>query len=179
MNLSQAIKEEIILLASFAGRDVNQMILDGYMRAVSDLDQGLVLKSLRDWTKTGKGFPQPADIRARVMPEIDGRDEGLEVSNLIIKCVCRFGYTNPKAAQEAMGDLAWEVVKSIGGWKHICETLDFNNETIFRAQVRDTAQALSKRAKRGELNQTPELPKSNAVSDLISNTMKGLEIKNV
>lgn len=172
MNISQAIKEQIIMLASFAGREMNEMLLNGYMEAVSDLDQEQVLDTLKSWLRTNKGFPHPADIRAKVMPELNPEDNAQDAANLAIACVSRYGYTNPEKARASMGELAWAVVHRMGGWQHLCETLNNQNEGMFRAQIRNLAEVVSKKSKRGELDIAPALPEpTNNVTSLISKTM--------
>ena len=176
MTPSQAIKEQLIVLATISGKELNPLTLNAYADALSDLDPNAVLVALRDWLKTGRGFPYPADIRAKVMPELDDNDDAQTAVNLIIDSIGKDGYTNPERAEERMGPLACEVVKQSGGWKHICTLLTPQNETTVKAQLRDLAKTVSKRAKRGELDQAPELPApSSEVNLLIQTTMKGIE----
>jgi hypothetical protein len=172
MSIQQAIKEQIIMLASFAGREMNEMLLNGYMQAVSDLDQLAVLAALQSWLKTSRGFPHPADIREKVMPEISPEDDAEDAANLIISAVGKCGYTNPDKAREMIGELGWITVTRMGGWKHLCEVLDNDNESIYRAQIRNLAGTMRRKAIRGELDHVPMLPTSSSdeVQKLITQT---------
>jgi hypothetical protein len=179
MNLSQAIKEQVIMLASFSGREMNEMLLSGYMNAISDLDQGQVLDALKSWLRTNKGFPHPADIREKVMPEINPADDALDVANLIITSVGKYGWTNPDQARAFMGELGWTTVTRMGGWRHLCETLTQDNETTFRAQIKNYAETVRRKAMRGELSIAPALPspQGESAQKLISTTFKTMENK--
>lgn len=176
MNLTQSIKEQIILLAAFAGRDMNQMLLDGYMKAIADLDHESVFRALCDWLKTSKGFPHPSDIREKVKPEINPADDAQLVANLILAAIGKHGHTNADRAKTMIGDLAWETVKLMGGWKHLCEVIDNENEGMYRAQMRGLAETVRRKSMRGELHLAPALPSPHgeAVHGLISQTMKGI-----
>lgn len=172
MNTQQSIKATLIGLATIAGKELNEFALEAFMDALSDLDGEAVLESLKNWTRTNKGFPYPADIREKVMPEIKPEDDAQDVANLVIAAVGRFGYTNPDRAQEHVGELGWETITRMGGWKHLCETLNHQNENTYRAQIRDYASAVRRRAMRGELEQKPALPspQNESVQKLISQT---------
>lgn len=179
MNHTRAIKESLIALATIAGKELNEISLKAFVGALSDLDQQAVVAALNDWIRTSKGFPYPADIRAKVMPEIDLIDNALDIANTILTAIGKDGHTNPERAKERIGELGWAVVERMGGWKHLCEAVTFENEGMFRAQIRDYAQTVSKKAKRGELNEMPSLPSSgNEIKNLIGTTMNQIgEVK--
>jgi len=164
VNITQQIKTQIVLLASFAGRDLNPMMIQGYMEAINDLDQNAVLAALRAWLKNSKGFPHPSDIREVVAPEMSAEDDAQDVANLIVAAVGSCGHTNPDRAREKIGELGWATVLRMGGWKHLCEVLTPDNEGIFRAQIRDYAQTIIRKSIRGDLERLPELPRSSKQS---------------
>lgn len=175
MNAEQQIKTSLIGFATIVGRDLNEFALAAFYDAISDLPSEQVLHVLKNWFKTNRNFPHPADIRASIMPEMNNEDNALEVANAIIAAISRYGYTNPKSAQLHIGSLGWEVVNRMGGWKHMCETCTHGNENTLRSQIRTFAETVSKRAKRGELDQRPELPQSNAVKNIVNGTFKSIE----
>lgn len=201
MNHSQAIKEFLIALATIAGKELNELSLTAYVKALSDLDQQAVVAALNDWLRTSKGFPYPADIRAKVMPEISGEDISKEVPIILTSAIRKYGnawaggvFMNGKkfyqangisyetwdeAAERAVGPLILEIIKKFGGWSAMCEFSATTEPGTFNAQIRDYAQTVSKKAKRGELNEMPSLPTSvNEVKNLIGNTMNKIgEVK--
>lgn len=122
-----------------------------------------------------KFFPLPGQLIGIIRPTITATDEANEVASAIINAVGKDGHTNPERAKQRIGELAWEVVVRFGGWKHICESLNPQNEGVFRAQIRGLAETVSKKALRGELDQKPALPQSRNVQNLIAQTMKGIE----
>lgn len=179
MNATQ--KEQIANLlsirAEITGKSISINALVQMVEDMADLDFTQVMSTLTAWGRTEKGFPFPSDIRAKVMPEIDSKDIAVEVANLIITCVSKYGYTNPDQARARMGELAWETVQQATGWKHICETLTLENEGMTRAQLRGLAEVVSKKAIRGELDQVPQLPQANnAVLKLINTTFKDVDL---
>jgi hypothetical protein len=175
MSQTQAIKEALIALATIAGKELTEIALNAFMKALSDLDQDAVIVALEGWLRTGKGFPYPADIREKISPELTGDDDAQYVSNMIINAVGKDGYTNQERAKGRIGELGWAVVEASGGWKHLCETLNQANETTVKAQLRELCKTVYKRAKSGYLDQKPALPSPTGVTKLIQQTMKGIE----
>lgn len=163
------------VMAELTGRSFSTHAIIMMVDSLHDLDYDQVIKVLNDWGKTEKTFPHPSDIRAKVMPGIDDKDNALEVASTVIAAIGRFGYTNPKSAQIYIGPLGWEVVDRMGGWKHMCETCTHGNENTLRSQIRTFAETVSKRAKRGELDQRPGLPESQAVKNIMNGTFKSIE----
>jgi hypothetical protein len=172
VTLDQQIKTQLVSLAVISGRELSGPAVTAYYEALSDLPQFEVLNLLKNWLKTSRHFPHPADIREKLKPEITDDDDAQDVANSVIAAVSRCGYTNPDRAKEHVGTLGWEVITRMGGWKHICETMTQENEGFMRAQIRDYTTTISKRAKRGVLHEKPELPssQSNEVQKLISTT---------
>lgn len=158
MNPDQLIKAELIALATISGKELNEIALRAYSEALSDLPAQDVLAALKQWLRTGKGFPYPADIREKIMPEINPQDDAEDIANTVITSVTRHGYTNPQLAEAAIGELGWVVVTRMGGWKHLCETLTPQNESTFRAQIRNYAETVRRKAVRGELDVKAALP---------------------
>lgn len=172
MNGSKEIKMQLIALATIAGKELNETALNAYANALSDLDQGSVISALNDWLKTGRGFPYPADIRAKVMPEIDPKENAIDAVSRIITAIGKFGHNNTSQAKVFIGELGWHTVERFGGWLHLCESVNSENEGIFRAQLRELAIVVSKKSMRGELDLAPSLPDKSGIQNLISQTMK-------
>jgi len=168
------ISNTLSAMAEIYGKTISTAAIIHMVESISDLDYMSVVQTLHDWSKTEKSFPYPADIRAKIFPENSDKDDAQDVANFVISAVSKFGYTNPTKAKEYIGDLGWEVVSRMGGWKHLCETLTLENEGMLRAQIREYTFTVSKRAKRGELELKPELPQPNRnqVQKLIGETFK-------
>lgn len=154
--------EILPVMAEIAGVSFSTAAIIMMVESMNDLEYSSVIETLTNWQRTEKKFPHPSDIRAKVMPEIDSKDTAIEVANLIITCVSKYGYNNPETARAKMGELAWATVQRMSGWKHLCESLTIDNEGMIRAQIRAMAEVVSKKAKRGELDQVPQLPQASS-----------------
>lgn len=115
------------------------------------------IKSYRQ-NPENKFFPLPGQLIGIIRPPITSNDDAQECANLIISAIGRYGHTNQAQAQEYMGELAWEVVKRVGGWLHLCEAVNAQNENTYRAQIRELSKTVQKKSLRGELHETPSLP---------------------
>lgn len=150
------------------------MYVEDVMDAMSYEEFLMVVKKYRTIPEN-KFFPLPSQLIDLLRPNVSGIDEANEVANLIIKAMSSCGYTNPEKARASIGSLGWEVVLRLGGWTQVCQNTMNNEVGIFRAQIRGLVEVVAKRAKRGELDETPSLQKSNEVGKLISSTMKRIE----
>lgn len=177
--MTQEQKAELAMIygmqAELNGRTLSQSAMIMLVNSLEDLDFFAVKKVLSDWMRFENRFPMPADIRAKIMPELSTKDNAIDAVNAAIACVSKFGYTNAEAAKNKMGDLAWEAVQRFGGWKQLCETLSFDNEGIIRAQLRELTEVVFKKSQRGELNQSPKLPENNLIKNLVNNSLKAIE----
>lgn len=157
-------------MAEIAGKSFSTQALISMVEGISDLDYVSVTRILSVWWRTERGFPFPVDIRDKIMPENSSNDEANALSNLIISGVGKFGYTNLIKAKESIGELGWQVVSGMGGWRHLCEVLTPDNEGIFRAQIRDYAKVLFKKSIRSQSENIIKLPyTANPTLDLINN----------
>lgn len=171
------IAQQVLGLAEYYDKTLSENQLSMFVEDLSELDIEQLQFAVKKYRQDPANlfFPLPAKLIALVTPHMTEKDEAQEVANLIITCVSRCGYTNQLQAKERMGELAWATVQLMGGWKHICESLTFDNEGMIRSQIRGMAEVVSKKAKRGELDQTPSLPKSNEVQKLIQSAFKAIE----
>lgn len=159
------------------GRTISKDTLITLVNSFQDLPFRSVFNALNEWMMNGTHFPLPAHIRQKIVPVIDDKDNALDAVNRVISAVSKYGYTNPLSAREFIGELGWETVTRFGGWKGLCEHLNGENEGVLRAQLRELALVVSKKAKRDELDLAPALPSPavNDVAALIGSTMKRLE----
>lgn len=172
------IAELFTMSAEIAGLKLSPMAIDMQVRNVEDLPFDEVVKAILDFGKTQVGFPHPAKIREKIQPEISDGDVGEQVANLVLKCISKHGYTNPERARSEMGEIAWITVDGMGGWQNICQTTFNDQINTLRAQIRNYANVVAKKAKRGELHLAPALPSAaGTVSAIVNETMKTLEQK--
>ncbi len=176
MNFQKEIKEKIIFLATMNNRQINEVFLNGFIEALNDLDEREILFCLNDWVKTSKGFPFPSEIRSKIDTPVSDEDKAQRISNLILDCQRKFGYTNKKQAEEYMGEAAWRTVNELGGWQLLCETTMTDQLTSNRAQFKNSALSVLRRAKSGVLDEKISIPQStkSEMGKLISETMKGI-----
>lgn len=173
--MNNEIAKKWIQLGIMYGRQLDEGTILMMLEAISDLPCDLVLSAMKKWAASETKFPMPADIRAKILPELSTKDNAIDAVNAAIACVSKFGYTNAEAAKNKMGDLAWEAVQRFGGWKQLCETLSFENEGIIRAQLRELTEVVFKKSQRGELDQAPKLPENNLIKNLVNNSLKAIE----
>lgn len=158
----------LMLRAELAGKVFSPQAISLMIQDLEGLNGDEIILVLKSWGKTQTGFPFPSEIRNKIIPEISDRDNAVDVANIIISCVSKFGYTNEARAKNEMGELAWATAIRMGGWKHLCETMTHENENIFRAQIRDYAETISKKSKAGRLLETPNLPVNEEVKQIIN-----------
>jgi hypothetical protein len=177
MNFEQKkqIANILAIRAEITGKVLSTQALIMMVEDISDLDFNNTLNILNKWGRTEKGFPYPSDIRSKIEPEINSDDNSQDVANSVITAISKFGYTNQERAKDYIGELGWEAVTRMGGWKHLCETMTHENEGMYRAQIREYSKTIIKLAKRGQLDERPALPEPTAVSNVVHATMKNLE----
>ena len=98
-------------------------------------------------------MPLPAVLKNIVRPPLDEDAEANEVVSRIIHCLSPF---KPAAeAQEQMGGLAWEVVRSLGGWS------EFGRrpmpDSFAQRDMREMAKAKLLRARQGRTDVLPAI----------------------
>jgi hypothetical protein len=164
----QQLKALIVATALYYGQTIPDNVLALYVEDLADLPFLGVAAAIRDVRRDPKTtrFPLPAVIRARLMPAPSDEGEAQEAVSRLIAAVSKFGWVQPKAAREFMGELAWTVVEREGGWSNVCSELNESNIGMLRAQWRDLAESLSARSRAGTLNTPPALPKPATVIQL-------------
>jgi len=137
------------------GEEATRLFLDG----LSDLEPDQVVLAIKQYSRleSSKSFPSIGQIRALVVPAESEDSLAREVAELIPKAIRRFGYTNPDKAKEYLGELAWKVVESSGGWRVLCELTNEEDLPTLKSQWREYAKVLRNRAKNGFLDNKPRL----------------------
>lgn len=139
-----------ILDASLYWRETltNEAIVS-YFQELRDLPAENVVEAFRLIKRDPKQtrMPLPSVVRARMKPELDEMDLARMTAGRIIEMVSRVGpYRTPDFSPvETM------VVRCIGGWQNLCETLDNRNMNQMMAQLRDLALSFIKQERGGHL----------------------------
>lgn len=145
-------------LAMIYGKQLTPQALVMMVDALEDLPAVAVIEVMRGWVKKQKHFPMPSDIREALMPTTDSADEGRDIASMVIKAVSRFGSYQAEQAKNAIGEIGWECVQRMGGWKTFCAELTEDNKGILNAQIRDLAMTLKKKALNGTLHKPQNFP---------------------
>lgn len=138
--MKQALKEAIVLTASYYGRTLNEAVLNMYIEDLEGIPINQAIAAYRDWRRNPKNtsFPLPAQIRGMVCPELDAESASRELAARISGAITKFGWCNAKEAQIYIGPVGWGVVETYGGWSHLCQNLGLSiDPTVFQAQVRE------------------------------------------
>lgn len=106
---------------------------------LSDYDFSKVVKAIRQGAAEFKFFPKPVELIGIINPPVLKEDANAIVSK-IFQAIRDFGYMNPARAQDFLGEIAWNTVQGLGGWRDIC--LFSGSEATQRAQMRDMAQSM-------------------------------------
>lgn len=170
----QALKEAIILTASYYGRTLSEPVLNMYIEDLQDLPTDQVIKAYREWRRNPRqtAFPLPGQIRGMVSPQVDPQHAAQEIAARITGAIAKFGWCNAREAEAFIGPVGWGIVQRQGGWSYICENHGLTIQpSAFQAQVRDQAAAelkypsgaiarslgITERARGGELQSIGEL----------------------
>ena len=145
-------------LALIYGKQLTPQALVMMVDALEDLPARAVIEVMKGWVKKQKHFPMPSDIREALAPSTDSADDGRDIASMVIKAVSRFGSYQSEEAKKAIGEVGWECVQRMGGWKTFCSELTEDNKGIMNAQIRDLAMTLKKKAMNGTLHQPQNFP---------------------
>lgn len=135
--------KQLVLLGEIYGRPLSDGAVKLMIADLEDLPFANVMTALTNYRRNAanRAFPLPAQIRALVNPSIDPKLAAREIAARIVGAVPKYGWANGTEAEAFIGPIGWAIVKKLGGWSHICESLgDTIHPTTFQAQVRDLAE---------------------------------------
>jgi hypothetical protein len=142
--MSAALKEVILLTASYYQRTLSAGVLSMYVEDLEDLPTGEVITAYKTYRRNPKNvhFPLPAQIRGLVRPEVDAESAAREIAARITAAIPKYSWYNGPGAREYVGERGCGIIERQGGWAYLCEhhglTID---PTAFQAQVREQAKA--------------------------------------
>lgn len=155
-------KQELIALygqlAMIYGKQLSPQALVMMVDALEDLPAQAVMMVMRSWVKKQKHFPMPSDIREAMMPTTDDADDGRDIASRVIAAVSKFGSYQAEAARGHIGEIGWECVQRMGGWRTVCSELTEENKGILNAQIRDLAITLKKKSMNGTIATPQDFP---------------------
>lgn len=157
----QQIKKLILENAMFYDTQMNEMKLKMHAEVLSEVPISQIEKAYDHFRKLPgqKTLPMPADIKAFTDKKIDPKHEANEAASRIIEAIGKFGYINPVEAYDFIGSLAKRVVERHGGWVSVCQMINHENMSFYKAQFRDLAMAQIARSDM-DMTDAPSLPAS-------------------
>lgn len=153
----------LAMLAEQSGEKVSEQRLEFTSERLRQYDVEQVCRALMRMVETARRFPTVGEIKAAMgVAEPTGQDEARMIAEAIMTGIRKFGYVDagnkktPQAIRLAIGEAAWDLVTSVGGWNAVIERAT-ENEMACRAQLRDLAEANLKSGgiKRGGLPGRP------------------------
>ena len=171
---------EYVLTCKFFDKDISFEIVKLVIYDLQDLDFQMCFNALSQYRKSAKNqfWPKSADIRKLASPELSDESKAEQAAVKIVEAIKKHGWSQPEQARAHMGELAWSVVNSKGGWMTVCENLGSEWDVgTFHAQARQIAKSTIESAKLGILHQPIGLPEPQ--SENISRVMKLVEPKTI
>ena len=178
MITSDKFKNTVLKLASilpkFCPDFKNRFVIEGYWEQLKGLHPDDLERACHLAARTLDEFPSIRKLIELSSGNILDADEiGQDVSSKIEKSIVVWGYTNPGEARMSMGELAWEVVQSYGGWHLIC---NLENEDLpsARKKWRETAVIIYKKYRMFGKDDPMAIPEKidNAKSELLNDALK-------
>lgn len=158
------LKGILAITALYYGHKLEDEVLVAYAEDLRDLPLPAVAHAIHEMKRDPKvrRCPIPADIRSRIQPGNTDEDLAKEAAARIVAAVARFGHPGWDRAREFIGEVGAEVVKLQGGWEETCRVLTYDNQGTLQAQWRDLALSQIRKARAGNLGETPRLPEGPA-----------------
>jgi hypothetical protein len=158
VNIQDQMKRFWVNVANYYRQQIPNDTIAMYAYDTRDLSLD-ELRSAFEQYRSGKKaefFPIPAVLKNIVRPPFDEDAESNEVVARIVHCLSPF--KSGEAAREYMGELAWEVVRGLGGWSEFGRRPPPDGFAI--RDMKEMAKSKLIRAKQGRANELPSLPGS-------------------
>lgn len=117
-----------------------------------------IKKALRRHIAKSSFFPSISELHSSLGDGQISNETMAQITSMsIISAIRRFGWCNESDAMKYVGDLGEKVVRFLGGWNAVCDTVTDENLTYFSHQLKETCESVLKS------NGTclPELPVGN------------------
>lgn len=151
----KSIKETIISTAMYYGYQITKEVLAMHLEDLEGLQEDEILKAYRTYRRHPKNrsMPLPAQIRAIIEPDVSDEIRAIDVATRIEDAIHKFGYMQPEAARDFIGDIGWNVVARRGGWSAVCE--DETPIGIRQKHYQQSASAIIETFRAGEFGSPP------------------------
>lgn len=152
----------LAILAEQSGENVSENRVNFTFGRLQEFPPAKVCEALLSLIETSRRFPTVGEIKNRMgMGEPTERGEAVMIVDRIFAGMRKFGAEPPSARvmdqlRAFIGEGAWRVVNSNGGWQLVCERAG-ENASALTAQIRDSAEAMI-RCGQIEFGKTPSLP---------------------
>lgn len=159
----QALKEVIILTASYYSKTLDAGVLNMYVDDLSEFPEDNVIAAYRTYRRDPKNktFPLPSQIIEILKPSISPDAEAQMASARIFEAIGKFGWPNGREAQVYIGPLGWRVVKRMGGWTQVCEMVGVSyDRAAFIAHAKSIAKAEREYIRADQDDAKPQLENS-------------------
>lgn len=154
------LKTMLLEEAAFYDAQMNEIKLRMYAEQLSAISITDVDRAMRYYrSQPGRRqMPMPADLIARIKQPDDDDSASRDVAARIVGSVRKHGYTQSEDAREYIGPVGWEVVRRLGGWTAVCQSMHDRDIPTLTAQYRDLAKSVIQRARAGLGDTPPALP---------------------
>lgn len=176
--MSQLVKETILLTATYYRVAISEPVLEMYVEDLSEWNPQLVAEAYKIYRKNHKNkfFPLPAQIIEILNPETSPDAAARDAVEKIKTAIRDFGYSRLMEAKQFMGPVAWEIVRSNGGWTAVCES-DFIFNPAALAQARNRAEDIVKNPRvfgssAFQLEEPQRKGELQSASDVLANILK-------
>lgn len=137
------------IIAELCNYQLTESVIEIYDKAISPFGYEKAVQALKDIAgnlRGGDKFPSVNDIRDRASDEISPKSRAIVASNMIIatfygwKLDFIFLEDFQTKYKQMVGELEWETVSLMGGYRHLFKEFNEAKELSFlRSQIRDAA----------------------------------------
>ncbi len=154
MEVRDQIMQRLFLLAEQSGEKVSETRIEFITREVVDA-KGDIVSALERLLRKSRRFPTVKEILAEAGTLQTDEDAGREVGERIWNAICRHG-SQRFDLKSVLGEVGSRVVQMQGGWQSICDTATYDNASQLKAQWRELAEVLIRKARSGDLDALPK-----------------------
>ena len=158
--------------ATNARVQLNEPMIAFYDEALCGYGYELVCVAIKKWMRKQRVWSMPtvAALEEELNVKVTDRSQAEAIVGRIWESIGRFGFGRAKEAREHIGEAGWHVVLAFGGWYSLCVSELDQGQT--RAQMREFALSMMERARKGVIDEVPQLPSSEM--DQLPERMKNL-----
>lgn len=138
----QALKILIVSTNEYYNKALNDRVVEMQVSDLIDLEFNHIVTALKAYRRDPKNkfAPLPSQIRALIQEPVDNHTLALNTVSRIIECLSKIGPYNQTAVQEYVGPIGWRIIENEGGWNSLCESVNYENIGIYRAQWKQLAE---------------------------------------